>query len=395
MLFYKIRIQLLLLNVLLLLLPSGVMADDFNLTPSLTVREEYNDNIFFEYSDAIDDYITTVTAGLELTERTEQLDLSLKGTVSPYFYVDNTEGDEVDQNYTGRVYYKVNPLLGINANVGYDVSNRPDRDVYTTGLVLSSTRRKSQAYGLAFDYTLTEFSAMGVSFNYSKSDWDVVTLENQNENNYSTGLNYTHDLNRWWEETTGRLNLGFDRSEFETSDTNNYVATIGVKHRFSQTVNLLIDLGVVYTDADYLSPQLDELNNTSFGGTGQAVLTIKGELTQGSVGIRHGITPASGRGQTVQRSEAVLDLRRRLAEKLTIGMAAGYYHNSADKDEFSALKIDEDAYYIRPSIQWEVFERFKLQAGYNFIYIDDHADSNDRKQNMVYLQAGYELPLFE
>ena len=57
-----------------IILPSGVMAE-FNLIPSLAVREEYNDNIFFSYSDTIDDFITTVSAGLELTERTEQLDL--------------------------------------------------------------------------------------------------------------------------------------------------------------------------------------------------------------------------------------------------------------------------------------------------------------------------------
>ena len=47
-------------------------------------------------------------------------------------------------------------------NAGYNVSNRPDRDVYTTGLVQSNTRRKNQAYGVGLDYTLTELSAMAV-----------------------------------------------------------------------------------------------------------------------------------------------------------------------------------------------------------------------------------------
>jgi len=138
-----------------------------------------------------------------------------------------------------------------------------------------------------------------------------------------------------------------------------------------------------------------EANNKSFGGTGQAILAIQGELTQGSVGIRHGITPASGRGQTVQRTEAMLNLIRQLAEKVSVGITGGLFHNRADRDEFSARKIDEDAYYIRPTIKWEIFERFNLELGYNFIYIDDHVASNDRKQNMVYLQASYDFPLFE
>ena len=84
--FYKIRIQLILLNVLLLLVPSGVLADDFKLIPSLAVREEYNDNIFGSVSDTVDDFITTISPGLELVERTERLDLGLSAIVSPFFY---------------------------------------------------------------------------------------------------------------------------------------------------------------------------------------------------------------------------------------------------------------------------------------------------------------------
>lgn len=389
------------------LIPSGVMADNFNVTPSLSVREEYNDNIFFEYSDTVDDFITTVSPGLELTQRTEQMDLTLAGTVSQLFYADNSELNEADQNYSGRINYQVSPLLAVNANAGYTVSNRPDRDVYTTGLVQPDTRRKSQAYGIGFGYTLTEVSAVAVSFNYSEDRWDEVGLDNQNSKNYGTALNYTHNLNRWWSETTGRLNLGFDRSEYDTSETGNYSATVGMQHWFSQTVNLLIDVGVRYVDADYFTPRpvfvppasvqviTVEENNTDFGGTGQVVLEILGELTRGRVSLRHGINPASGRGQTVERTEAVLDLNRRLGERFSVGIAGGYYHNSADRDEFSLSAIDEDAYYVRPTLQWEIFERFNLQAGYNFTYIDDHEENNDRKQNIVYVQAAYGVPLFE
>jgi hypothetical protein len=384
------------LVMLVMIIPFKVMADDFSLTPSLSVREEYNDNIFFEYADTVDDYITTINAGLEMKERTERMDLDLTGTVSPYFYADNSNWNDVDQNYLGKIAYQVNPLLGVNASANYNVSNRPDRDVFTTGLVQSNNRRKRQAYGLGVTDTLNEYSKVGFDVNYSQDKYDSTNITSEDQKEYGGTLTFSHNLNRWWEETTGRLNLGFDRSEFETSDTDNYTATIGLQHQFSPTITFSIDGGVQYTDATYMNLQSnEESNNTSFGGTGQATLTIQGELTTGSVNLRHSITPASGRGQTVQRTEGVLNLSRRLAEKLIIGFAAGYYHNQADKDEFSENEIDEDAYYVRPSIQWEIHDNFNLQAGYSFIYIDDHSLSNDRKQNMVYLQAKYGLPLFE
>jgi hypothetical protein len=374
------------------------MADDFSLTPSVSVREEYNDNIFFEYANPVDDYITTVTAGLELKDRTERMDLDLNGTVSPFFYADNSKWNDVDQNYLGKIAYQINPMLGVDASANYNVSNRPDRDVETTGLVQSNNRRKRQAYRLGFDNMLNEYSRVGLNLKYSQDKYDGTSIANSangDQKDYGGTLTFSHNLSRWWEETTGLLNLGYDRSEYETSDTDNYTATIGVGHKFSQTVTFLINGGVQYTDATFLNLQSSEDNHTSLGGTGQATLTIEGEYTRGSVSLRHNITSASGRGQTVQRTEAVLDIRRRLAEKLTIGFAAGYYHNQADKDEFSLNEIDEDAYYVRPSIQWEIFDHFNLQAGYSFIYIDDHSLSNDRKQNMVYLQAKYGFPLFE
>jgi len=389
------------------IIPSYAFSANFNLTPSLKVREEYNDNIFFEYADTVDDYITTVTAGLELMERTDQLDLSLKGSVSPYFYADNSEWDDVDQNYIGKIKYEVNSYLNVNADAGYNVSNRPDRDIDLTGLVQSNNRRKRQSYGLGADYELTQYSAMAVFFKYSKDEFDNGNILNQDQKDYRTGLNFVHDISQLWEETTGQFNIQFEKFDFETSDADNYFATIGIQHKFSSSVSLLIDGGVVYTDTDYLTTQrvfvppamtqtnIVEANNKSYSGSGQIVLDMQGEFTRGSATLRYGITPASGRGQTVQRTDGILNIRRELAEMLSVGISGGYYHNQADKDEYSANEIDEDAYYAQPTIKWEIFERFKLELGYRFTYIDDHAESNDRKQNMVYLQAGYELPLFE
>ena len=315
--------------------------------------------------------------------------------------------DDVDQNYWGKVSYQITELTGVNAKALYDVSNRPDRDIETTGLVESSDRRKRQDYGLGFNYTIAEIGAMALSAGYSKEKWDDRNLDRQDLETYSAVLNFTHNLSQWIDPTIGRLNFGFGRYKYETSDTYNYFTTIGVQHWFSETVNLLVDLGVRYTDADFLSPQLVfvppsfyqvqivETNNQSFGGVGTAILEIQGEITRGSIRIAHDIRPASGRGTTVQRSDVVLNLRRRLAERSAAGLATGYYKNKADGDEFSFRETDEDTFFIRPSIRWEFFEEFTLEAGYNFSYTDDRIENNDTRRNLVYLQVAYGLPLFE
>ncbi len=293
----------------------------------------------------------------------------------------------------------------VNADLSYNVSNRQDRDIYSTGVVTSDNRRERYALGIGLNYTVTEIDAMAISFNYSFDKWDDIL--NQNNKDYRTSVNYRRNLNQWLNNTEARLNIRFAWFEFDTNETYNYSTTIGVNRELSQTVNLIIDMGFAYTDANFLSPQLVfvppsstqvnivETNNKTYSGSGQAILEIKGELTSGSVSIRHGIEPASGRRTTVQRTNVALGLQRQLTERSAVTVSAGLFHNRADRDEFSFFEIDEDSFYFNPSIQWEFFENFIIGVGYNFTYIDDHKVSNDRKQNVVYLQASYGFPLFE
>ena len=139
----------------------------------------------------------------------------------------------MDQNYIGKIKYEVSQYLNVNADAGYNVSNRPDRDIDLTGLVQSNNRRKRQSYGLGADYELTQYSAMAVFFKYSKDEFDGGNILNQDQKDYRTGLNFVHDLSQLWEETTGRFNIQFEKFDFETSDADNYFATIGMKHKFS------------------------------------------------------------------------------------------------------------------------------------------------------------------
>jgi hypothetical protein len=91
----------------------------------------------------------------------------------------------------------------------------------------------------------------------------------------------------------------------------------------------------------------------------------------------------------------VLNLRRRLAERSAIAIATGFFNNKADGDEFSLREIDENTFFIRPTIRWEFLDKFTLDAGYIFNYVDDRVANDDTKQNVVYLQVAYGIPLFE
>ena len=178
--------------LVLTLSATDLFADEFKLTPSVAVRQEYNSNIFFDSSNEKDDFITRVKPGLELINRTERLDLRLAGFVTPYVYWSNEELNSVDQDYSGRVDFRLTPLLSLGANAAVRVDHQPDRDIYTTGLAYSDNRRLQQNYGGNVGYMFTEKTSGSVTYGYTKEDWrnssNNSDLENYDSHAVTVGL---------------------------------------------------------------------------------------------------------------------------------------------------------------------------------------------------------------
>ena len=161
-------------------------------------------------------------------------------------------------------------------------------------------------------------------------------------------------------------------------------------------MNLIVNIGSSYTDADFLSLEpggVVETNNKSFNGIGQATLEIAGELTRGSIGISHSIVPGSSR--VVQRTSATLNLRRLFTETAVFAISTGYYKNKAEAGEFSFSGTDSETVFFRPSFRLGFYRNFTLEANYRISYTDDHLAGDDTRDNRVYVQLAYGIPLFE
>ncbi|UCF94522.1 MAG: outer membrane beta-barrel protein [Desulfobacterales bacterium] len=388
---------------LAMVLPGDVPADEFKLIPSVAVREEYNDNIFFDPKDEEDDFITTITPGLELINRTERLDLNLAVGISPFFYADNTDLNDVDQDYGGNINYRLTPRLNAAADASYLVDNRPDRDVETSGLVQNAKTRRRQHYGAGLNYALSEKAGTSLSYAYDRDDFDSDQDRNKEYESHTAGLGFTYNLSQWVAATIGRLNFGYANYDYRTSETDYYFGSVGVLHNFTEIWSLLVDVGARYTDSEFerrvLVPpatiQTVNDDDSGWGGIGQAVLEYRGETTRTSLTGSHDISAASGRTGVVQRTKAVFDVRRRFTEKLVFGFSAGYYLNKADEDEFGSNEIDEETFRIQPRIRWEFFDNFTLEAAYSYNYENDDANDTSSNRSKVFLQVAYGLPLFE
>lgn len=85
------------LTIFCLILSSPVWAE-FRFTPSISLREEYDDNIFLTSENEEEDFITTVTPAISLGYDTERLKLSLDYSFIAWYYMNNSRESEISHN---------------------------------------------------------------------------------------------------------------------------------------------------------------------------------------------------------------------------------------------------------------------------------------------------------
>lgn len=374
---------------LLSICPHTACSEITLLIPSIALQEEYNDNIFFDSVNEIDDSITTVSPGINLQQQSERLNASIQGRLSGIFYQDNNQLDSWDQFYSGRFAYQLTPRAGVSATASYTEDSRSDRDIEETGLVLTTDKRRRQRYSLAWSYELTEKTAVDISYGFADDEFEKSGLSDFTSHTINLGL--THDLSNFTLPTQGRIGFGYFHYDYPDDDVDNYNMTIGLLRQFSETMNGSIDVGGRYTE---VNDKISNRKKDDWGGVGRISLTSAGEYTSTRVSVSHEVMEASGRRSPTERSSIILSVGRDFTEKIRGNLSAGYYLNRADRDEFEN-EIDERTYRIRPWISYNVIKDLDLILSYTFTSIKDSVTNTDRERNLVFVRLDYQYPLFD
>jgi predicted porin len=100
--------------ILMLLSCASQAWAEFTLTPGITLRQEYNDNIYLDADNEEDDFITTLTPTLLVSWGTPRIDLSLDARIMFQKYANNSDEDrigpgEADQGSTFNALVRVIP----------------------------------------------------------------------------------------------------------------------------------------------------------------------------------------------------------------------------------------------------------------------------------------------
>jgi hypothetical protein len=395
------------------------LANELKLVPSATLKEQYNDNILFSVNDRKSDFISTLTPGIELSDRSERLDANLLVRLNGILYARTSGLSAVDQDYRGRLSYMLSPRTRLSTEASYILDSQPDRETATTGLVLGAVKRHRQQYSISGERTLSEKTSAALAYSYEQDDYDNNRFSDLKYHDAS--LTFTHNLDWLMRATKGSAN--FDYAHYTssvllidnlTSDStvDNFSATIGLSRAISEVWSVQANAGGRYTvskfhswEPGYVPVQYQgsiflvrfysPVNQTSrqWGWVGQLALSYKGELTDGSLAFNTDVQPASGQtsGTTV-RTGLVADMRRRFTYELSGSMSVGYYLNKSNPGAIAGQAIDQETVLVTPGIRYEFNRDMYLDASYQYATVFNNIYRNEAGRNTFFVRLYIQNP---
>jgi hypothetical protein len=368
----------------------------FKLTPSLNLREEYNDNIFFSINNRENDFITTVSPAIDLVNRTERVDLNFNGRLDILRYGSNEGLNDENYYFRGKVRYSFNPKLAVSGEGGFTRDFTPDQDIDISGLVvMGAVRRYRQNYASGADYVFSEKTRANFSYSYDRSDFKEREFIDTRAHDASLG--FLHDLSQILSSTMGRMNFGYGRYLFQGSTVDYYSATIGISRALSEKWTILVDAGANYTRSDFETGTLivKQEKEEDWGGVGLATLSYRGEKTGGELGFTHRVMPAVGRSGAAERTSLTLTMRHRFTHEFSGRLSAGYHINKSKTGAFSTTPIDEATFVIHPVLRYEFSKNIAIEASYRYGLVKYRQENTEARRSLLMLNLTIQYPLFE
>lgn len=366
-------------------------ADNFQVTPAISLKQEYMDNILFTADNELDDFITTLSPSVRIHEKTERLDASLNSRLDAVGYADHDTFNAFETSHEGKLSYSITPLISLSTSASYEKDSRADRDIRSSGLVLNSSKRQKQAYSVGGNWIVSEKLQAGVSANFGRSDFEDPTLVDVRYGGFGVGL--AVNLEEYFPKTVGNSNFSYTRYNYISAITRNYLWTVGFEHNLTERYTLAASVGPRYTESEFAGNSGDE-----WGLGGDLSLEVKlDELTDASFALSQEQTDVSGSAGTTERTSLTASVNRRIYGEWTLGLRAEYRKNKSSSS-ISNLTTDENTYSISPNVTYKITDDLSLQTEYRFTSIDQNGASGtttSRSRNTVFVQLSYRVNLFD
>ncbi|MBJ6724241.1 outer membrane beta-barrel protein [Geomesophilobacter sediminis] len=367
-----------------LTLPQAARAGQVLLMPSVTLQQEYNDNITAAISGGQGDFITTISPSLTLSDRSERGGGVLTTGLSHQEYLHHSTNSSTGYQLQGAGDFAFTPRLSGSASVGTALQVNPNSVDPSTGLFTTSTVH-TDSLAAGGGYTLGALTTGSLNAAFSRQGYDVAGYLDTRQYSVQSGIQY--DLDRVWRRLKVAPSVSFSREVTAVSTVDNTSATLSASRSLDQLWSCSLQAGGRYTHSSYAQGTASD----DWGWLGSLAAAYAGEKLSANLAASHDVTSASGRGTAAtQRSGGSATLSERLTPRLTGSLGGSYSWNRSLPGASAADRVDETTASFQGALGYEFLDlggrsSLVLQLSYNYSGVEYHVVHNRSDQNRYLL----------
>ncbi|MBN2845173.1 MAG: hypothetical protein JXQ25_04195 [Deltaproteobacteria bacterium] len=366
----------------LFLCAGTVYSADVTITPSISLRGEYDDNIDFSRTNKLDDYAGTVSPALSFDYITDRFTMQGRTLFGIVRYADYNEYDRENQNHGLNLGYRLSERLNANANASYIRDTTLDTALEETGLVERRSERENIRAGGGLAYEINEVSNVGLDYFFTTTDYELATYTDSDTHGLSMSYNYAFN-NRL---DTVTLVSSYQKTDSDEDKTDNYSSSLGLAHTFGPTLQANVSAGVRYLDIE--DPSGD--SETDWGWTSNISLQKSWQTTSATLGYSRDLS-YSAEGETIEVDRFSLSADHSVTREFGLRLTGSLYFTKSAGD----VETENSRYYsISPLAYYNITQHHSVELGYNYSREANRLsyDNTDIDRNIVWLALNFNFP---
>lgn len=445
--------------LVLLFCPWQSWGDESRLVPFIGAKEEYNGNILMvtEAQGVNKDFVSILSPGVEMVDRTDRLDTDLSAQLDRVDYSHYRGLSATNQSYSGKFAYRATPLLTFSAGAGYTINANPTLDIGTgrgipfgttistqTGTATSPTHSNPPApdpsgttgtssssadshalqgnttsiaglpvvslplkrftTSLSANYQLTEKTSAITSYNFVSDHYEKPSYRDTSHD-VNTGLVY--DLGSYLPLVKGRLNVDFSSYYLPDSRTYSTACIMGLSRDIDEAWSASVDVGIRRTWSEIFvsewvpnTPDTQQWtrvrhDNHSWGWVASASLNYQGERIQENLAYVRDLSLASGLNGAAERNAFTLTTQYRLTYEFSGLFAASYSQYKSDSSNYSANVIDQRTYDGSAGFRYEFSRDTAVDVSYDYTLVRYPISDANAYRQLVFINLRTQFPFLE
>jgi len=356
---------------------------DWEVSPYVTIIEEYNDNILFSSKgQELDDFVTYVRPRVEAKYSTDRLRMFLNSGLEREIYVDYDELNTTNHDHKLVLSYGLSRTLGLRARGYFREDTTLETELIEEGLLVDRGDRRKFGGSFGFNYAFSTFLSCSADWTrrYIEYPDDQVDLNDQVGDTLKLTPMYVLSP-----QTSLFLKLTYTNTEYDDEgDTSiaNYNITPSFRHDFAE--NFYVSGGAGYRYTEHESKNADEhTDNFVFNllfhrDWERASMELLASRTQYSTAHR----------RSVERHVLTLRGTYRLSDRLRSSLIATFRRNSVDKGADNS-----DYYTVSPALSYNLTPAITLRGSVDYSEYDyKDANNKDRERFRARVQLDFKWP---